>query len=141
MDASQGSPVSQFMIDQAATCLGRQSAGATKGGTTTVSGRRAVEVKLAGTLPGTEPGSLFVALDGPPLPLRSVTTGAPVPGGDQGCSSGSDTGKAGGDNLQADFTYPPTAPTITPPPNAQAMCNGVVGPCGGGTTDTPSPSP
>lgn len=45
-------------------------------GTTTVDGRRAVELVDAGDLPGTTPTTLDVALDGPPYPLRVVQQGS-----------------------------------------------------------------
>jgi hypothetical protein len=44
-------------------------------GTTTVDGRRALELVDAGDLPGTTPTTLDVALDGPPYPVRVIQQG------------------------------------------------------------------
>jgi hypothetical protein len=53
----------------------------TKVGTDSVDGHKVVVLADAGDKPGSQPGRLYVATDGSPLPLRATETGATKPGG------------------------------------------------------------
>jgi hypothetical protein len=65
-------------------------------GTETVRGRRTRKILDAGDQPGTTPGELYVAADGPALPIRILQTGKPRPGGrlDPRCQDEADTSTA-----------------------------------------------
>jgi hypothetical protein len=53
----------------------------TRVGTDSVDGRPVVVLADNGDVPGSNPGRLYVATEGPPLPLRATQTGPPKPGG------------------------------------------------------------
>lgn len=64
----------------------------TDGGTAEVDGKRALVLEDAGDVPGGTPGRLYLAADGPPLPLRIVQTGKSRSGGTKvkGCNDEDD---------------------------------------------------
>jgi hypothetical protein len=93
-------------------CLQSSHGTLTKGDVRIVRGKRVIEVKDDGSTPGSNPGSFFVALDGPALVVRAVTNGPQRPGGNRACGAVDDsTTKTETD----EFTYPDPAPQITPP--------------------------
>jgi hypothetical protein len=61
-------------------------------GVKTLGGRKVIVLEDKGDRPGTTPGLLYVAADGPALPLREVQTGPRKPGGklNKRCDSASD---------------------------------------------------
>ncbi len=65
-----------------AHCVGQSHIGKIAlAGMASVNGRQAAVIVSRGGLPGSVPGRFYVARSGPPLPLRSVQTGRPQPGG------------------------------------------------------------
>jgi hypothetical protein len=70
-------------------CLVRGHGTLARGGTATVEGQPTVVIVDKGDRPGTNPGKLFVATTGEPLPLRMLATGRERPGGrkDPECDS------------------------------------------------------
>lgn len=62
-------------------CLVKGHGTLSRGGTATVGGRPAVVIVDRGDRPGTNPGRLYVAATGDPLPLRMIATGRERPGG------------------------------------------------------------
>jgi hypothetical protein len=72
----------------------------TKGSASTVGGKRVIEVDDDGKAPGANALHVFVALDGPPLPVQIVQNGAPTPGGTP-CA------------ITAAIANPPVSSTIT----------------------------
>jgi hypothetical protein len=110
--ASEAASVQYLLLPNFAACLSKNHGTLTKGGTSTVDGKRVIEVKDDGSAPGSSPGSAFIALDGPPLTIQVKLTGPQKPGGDKSCgATDTSTTKSETDDL----TYPATAPTITPP--------------------------
>jgi hypothetical protein len=97
-------------------CLLKTHGTLARGGTATVDGQRAVVVIDKGDRPGTAPGKLFVAASGPPLPLRTLTTGRERPGGrkDPQCDGGTPS-QAGDEAKFSDYNEPLD---IKAPPNA-----------------------
>jgi hypothetical protein len=76
-----GSLTSQFQPATLSHCLTVGHGTLSHGGTANVGARAAVVVVDAGEKPGTTPGKLYVAAQGPPLPLRIESTGATRAGG------------------------------------------------------------
>jgi hypothetical protein len=66
---------------QVAYCLTQHVGTLSKGGTESVDGRQTVVLVDKGDTSAAEPGKLYVATDGPPLPLRVTQTGPRTPGG------------------------------------------------------------
>jgi hypothetical protein len=64
-------------------CLVKEHGTIVKGGKESVDGEPAVVLIDKGDRPGTNPGKLWVATTGEPLPLRTVATGNERPGGKQ----------------------------------------------------------
>ena len=64
-----------------ARCLAEDHGTLSIAGTTSVNGQRAIVLRDAGNLPGTQPGKLAVATTGPPYPLRLTATGHQRSGG------------------------------------------------------------
>lgn len=71
----------QFKLSTLSRCLAVGHGTLKRGGTATVGGRAAVVIVDAGDKPGTTPGKLYVATDGPAFPLRILSTGTTRPGG------------------------------------------------------------
>lgn len=102
-------------------CLVRGHGTLARGGTATVDGRRTVVIVDKGDRPGTNPGKLFVATTGDPLPLRMLATGRERPGGrkDPECDS-DDSPTTPGDQVTlsrydepVDIEEPPAAVDLT----------------------------
>ncbi len=64
-----------------ARCLTENHGTLSIAGQAMVNGQSAVILKDAGDLPGSQPGTLAVAANGPPVPLRFTSTGHQRPGG------------------------------------------------------------
>jgi hypothetical protein len=95
----------------------------TRKGLGTVNGQPAVILADKGDKPGSTPGLLWVATTGPPLPLRTVQTGAQKPGGtpNQRCLETSADVSGGNSAATATLTnYNAVAP-ITPPAGAVSI--------------------
>lgn len=102
-----------FAPDTLARCLGENLGRLSRDGTTTVNGRPAVVLRQAGNVPGSNPGTLAVATNGPPYPLRVTSTGPTRPGGKvDACNTGKG-GDVEGSMTLSDFNHAPaiTAPT------------------------------
>ncbi len=102
-------------------CLGENLGALSRGGTTRVDGLPAVIVREAGNVPGSNPGTLVVATQGPAYPLRVTSTGPTRPGGTvDNCNTGK-----GGDTQGAltlsDFNHPPA---IAVPPHPVKLGGG-----------------
>ncbi|MGO9958454.1 MAG: hypothetical protein ACLP50_21235 [Solirubrobacteraceae bacterium] len=97
-----------------ARCLGEDLGTLSRDGTTTVDGKPAVVVHQAGNVPGSSPGTLAVAMDGPAYPLRVTSTGPTRPGGKVDvCNTGTGNDAEGSLTL-SDFNH---VPAITAPKN------------------------
>lgn len=79
-----GDLASIFALSEPATigrcALGPHFGTITKVGTGSVDGQKVVVLEDAGDKPGSQPGRIYIATDGPPLPLRVTQTGAPKAG-------------------------------------------------------------
>jgi hypothetical protein len=64
-----------------ARCLAGRTGTLTNNGLTTLGGRKAIVVEAKGDRPGATPGLLYIAADGPVLPVRDVQTGPRKAGG------------------------------------------------------------
>lgn len=129
---SDAAQLQYLLPQQMGQCALKTHGGLTKGGTSTINGKNVIEIKDDGKAPGASPGSLFVSLDGPALPVRNVQNGPQTPGGDKACgATDSDTTKSG----QVDFDYTKPVPQITPPPTSGGTGSG-----SGSSTDTGSGS-
>jgi hypothetical protein len=91
-------------------------------GKATVAGRKAVVVVDEGDRPGGTPGKLYVAAEGPPLPLRVIVTGRQRPGGkpDPDCNDPSSRDQPGD---EITFSNYDKTPKITAPPGAFDLSN------------------
>ena len=105
--------VSGITIKQTAACAGSEHGGLTKGSISTVNGKRVIAILDDGKAPGASPGTLYVALDGTPLPVRVEQTGPPTTGGSLACGHGSSASTTTSQTI--DFDYPSGSVTITPP--------------------------
>ena len=104
--------VAHLTVHGTATCARTERGGLTKGAISTVDGQRVIALADDGKAPGASVGTLYVALDGPPLPVRAVQTGPSTAGGSLTCGhSGPDTTSS----VTIDFDYPASA-SVTPPP-------------------------
>ena len=104
--------VSSITIHQTVSCGRTEHGGLTKGSVSTVNGKRVIAIVDDGKAPGASPESVFVALDGPPLPVRIAQTGPTTAGGSLAC------GRASGSTVTSqtiDIDYPSGSVTITPP--------------------------
>jgi hypothetical protein len=93
-------------------CLGEDLGALSLNGTTTVDGKAAVVIRQGGNVPGSSPGTIAVATDGPAYPLRITSTGPGRPGGTvDACNTGKG-GDTEGTITLSDFNHPPavTAP-------------------------------
>jgi hypothetical protein len=90
-----------------AGCLVKGHGTLEHGGKATVDGQEAVVIVDKGDRPGTNPGKLFVAATGEPLPLRTLATGPERPGGKQDpkCDDGTPT-TAGDEATFSDYDEP-----------------------------------
>jgi hypothetical protein len=96
-------------------CLGENLGALTRGGTTTVDGVPAIVIRQAGNIPGSNPGTIAVAISGPAYPLRTTSTGPTRPGGTvDACNTGKG-GDTEGTVTLSDFNHPPA---ITAPKHA-----------------------
>lgn len=90
-------------------------------GVKTLGGRKAIVLEDKGDRPGTSPGLLYVAADGPVLPLREIQTGPRKAGGkvNKRCDAASDASTA------ADFTFSrfDRVPPLRAPRNALSLEN------------------
>jgi len=108
--------LAEFMPSNLAHCLGAETGTVTKGGTRRFAGQEVVVLADKGDKPGTNPGLLYVATSGPPLPLRVTQTGRQRPGGRQEARcGGSDTSTTAADIRLTNFDKPVK---IAPPPGA-----------------------
>jgi hypothetical protein len=96
-------------------CLGENLGALSAGGTTTVDGVPAVVVREAGNAPGSSPGTLAVATNGPAYPLRVTSTGPTRPGGTVGTCNNGRGGDTQGSLILSGFNHPPA---ITVPKHA-----------------------
>jgi hypothetical protein len=97
-----------------ARCLGEDLGTLNRDGTTTVDGEPAIVVHQAGNMPGSSPGTIAVATNGPAYPLRVTSTGPTRPGGKVDvCNTGKGNDAEGSLTL-SDFNH---APAITAPRN------------------------
>ncbi|MET0602897.1 MAG: hypothetical protein ABW167_12995 [Baekduia sp.] len=64
-----------------ARCLAGRTGTLTNNGVSTLGGRRVIVVEAKGDRPGATPGLLYIAADGPVLPVRDVQTGPRKAGG------------------------------------------------------------
>ncbi len=96
-----------------ATCLGENHGPLTRTGTAVVNGRRVVVVRDAGGVPGSNPGTYDVALQGPAYPLRVTATGPTRRGGRVSVCNDGRGGNTEGTLTLSRFNHPPaiTAPT------------------------------
>ncbi len=98
-----------------ARCLGEDHGTLSLAGKATVDGQAATLIKDAGNAPGSTPGELAVAADGPPYPLRLTATGNQRAGGRiDVCNNGHPTDARGAITL-TDFGH---VPAITAPQHA-----------------------
>ena len=107
--------VSRITLHQTVRCARTEHGTLTKGSISTVNGRRVIAIMDDGKAPGATPGTLDVALDGAPLPLHIMQTGAATPGGSLSC------GHTAHSTVRAQtivLDYPSGSVTITPPPTA-----------------------
>ena len=90
-----------------AACLVKGHGTLEHGGKATVDGQEAVVIVDKGDRPGTNPGKLFVAASGEPLPLRTIATGPERPGGkkDPKCDDSTPT-TAGDEATFSDYNEP-----------------------------------
>jgi hypothetical protein len=89
------------------SCLVKGHGTLEHGGKATVDGQEAVVIVDKGDRPGTNPGKLFVAATGEPLPLRTLATGPERPGGkkDPRCDDSTPT-TAGDEATFSDYNEP-----------------------------------
>jgi hypothetical protein len=114
--------VRNFTPAALAQCLTEDHGTLSIEGRTTINGQAAVVVKDAGDLPGTQPGTLAVAINGPPVPLRITSTGDQRPGGRiDACNPGS-ADSSRGTLMFSHFNH---VPMIAPPQNAIQLPGGV----------------
>jgi hypothetical protein len=92
-----------------ATCYSSGTAALSNKGVTTLGGRKAIVLEAKGDRPGTAPGRLYVAADGPVLPLREIQTGPRKPGGklDKRCDEADDKTTAADVTLSQFDRVPP----------------------------------
>jgi hypothetical protein len=98
-----------------ATCPSTQYGAITKKATGNVGGQATVVLHDDGDTPGGEPGDLYVAAKGRPLPLRVTQTGPTKRGKSADPKCDDDSKTTASDVTLSRFDEPPK---ITPPPNA-----------------------
>jgi hypothetical protein len=114
--------VEHFTPTALAQCLTEDHGTLSIEGRTTINGQAVVVVKDAGDLPGSQPGTLAAAINGPPVPLRVTSTGDQRPGGHiDACNPGS-ADSSRGTLMFSHFNH---VPTIEPPQNAIQLPGGV----------------
>jgi hypothetical protein len=81
-----------LMPKHLASCVTRGLGTVSNNGVKTLGGRKVIVLESKGDRPGSTPGLLYVAAEGPALPLREVQTGPRRPGGkvDGRCSDPND---------------------------------------------------
>jgi hypothetical protein len=101
------------------SCVAVNTGGLINNGIKKVSGRRAIELEIKGDQPGTTPGLLYVAADGPVLPLRQIQTGPRRPGGkrDKRCEESEDHSTSG----EVSFSRFNAVPKLTAPRHALSL--------------------
>jgi hypothetical protein len=114
--------VMSFTLTRIAECAAAEHGKLSKGDPTTINGHRVIPIIDDGAAPGATAGTTFVALDGPPLVIRQVTTTATTPGGSLHCGheqpSSTTTTSTGATGQTIDWDYPTDVPVITPPAGA-----------------------
>lgn len=109
------SGLGQFAPDTLARCLGENLGRLSHAGDTTVDGTRAVVVRQAGNVPGSNPGTITVAATGPAYPLRVTSTGPTRPGGKVDACNDGKGGDVQGSLTLSDFDH---APAVVAPRHA-----------------------
>lgn len=99
-----------------ASCFSVGTGTLSNNGVKTLGGRKVIVVEAKGDRPGTTPGVVYIAADGPVLPLREVQTGPRRPGGklDKRCDEQDDTSTAG----DATYSQYNRVPSLRAPRNA-----------------------
>jgi hypothetical protein len=88
-------------------CLGENLGALSRAGTATVDGASVVVVRDSGNVPGSNPGTLAVATNGPAYPLRVTSTGPTRPGGKVDACNNGKGGNTEGSLTLSDFNHPP----------------------------------
>jgi hypothetical protein len=114
--------VQSFTLSKIGDCAAREHGKFSKGDPTTISGHRVIPILDDGAAPGAQAGTTYIALDGPPLVIRQVSTSATTPGGSVECghepSSSTTTTSSGANGQTLDWDYPADVPVITAPAGA-----------------------
>jgi hypothetical protein len=121
LSGDSATEIKAFTIAKAADCAGREHGALSKGATSTINGKRVIAIMDDGHAPGASTSTTYVALDGPPLVIRTVSTSATTPGGSLDCGHGSSSTSStssGSEGQTVDWDYPTDVPVITAPPGA-----------------------
>lgn len=110
-DQLASSPVSTMTVRGVADCLRTEHGGLTKGAISTVNGRQVIAIVDDGKAAGATPTTMYVSVEGSPLPVRMTATGPSTTGGRSECGSALPAGVT----VTSDFDYPSSVVTITPP--------------------------
>jgi hypothetical protein len=119
MAAAVTPSLAKFSPKHLAACATADTGTVSSHGVRTIGGRRAFELEDAGDLPGTSPGLLYVAADGPALPLREIQKGPRRPGGrpDPRCDEPADHSTSG----EVTFSRFDAISEIVAPPGALSV--------------------
>jgi hypothetical protein len=109
--------VSSITIHHTVGCARTEHGTLTKGSISTVNGKRVIAIMDDGKAPGATPGTVDVALDGPPLPVHIEQTGPATAGGSLACGHSPQSSVTA---QTIDFDYPGGNVTITAPPAASS---------------------
>lgn len=135
LPATDAQQLTFVLIPRQAACQAKRHGALSKGGISTVKGKRVIEVKDDGKAPGAEPSSAFVSLDGPPLLVQLIVDGPETPGGDRACgASDTNTTKSG----TSSFDYSRPAPQITPPAGSSSAATSTSTETGSATSSSTS---
>ena len=108
--------LAEFSPEHLAACVFVGTGTLSNNGVTTFGGRKVIVVEGKADKPGTTPGLVYIAADGPVLPLRQVQTGPRTAGGklDKRCEAAGDK-STGGDVTYSRYNR---VPPITAPRRA-----------------------
>jgi hypothetical protein len=113
--------LNQLVPTHFAQCAAKGNGALSNAGTSTVAGQPVVILKQAGGKPGTGPGTIAIATNGKPYPLRITSTGPTLAGGPVNSCSDGKTSKTTGTVTITNWNKPPA---VKAPAHAVALPTG-----------------
>lgn len=133
LDPALTTQISSITIHNTVSCARKEHGGLTKGAISTVNGKRVIAITDDGKAPGASPGTVYIALDGPPLPVQIVQNGPSTAGGSPACGHSTPSTTK---NQTANLDYPAGNVSITAPPVSSATDTGSSSSSTATSTDT-----